>query len=159
MVSEQITETFNLIQSCAQEGHGFAVDEFPSEEEFRLDIRGGDSFAIMCEDTGEMIAGFILAVSKFYRGSAGAVDPFLVVRKAERGQGIGEFLMNKVIEFSKQLGYHGIYVDTFSNNKALIRILDKVGGFTKVGLLPLGGLLKNGSVVPSVIYYRDLSKS
>jgi RimJ/RimL family protein N-acetyltransferase len=65
--------------------------------------------------------------------------------------------MNRVIEFSKYLNYQGIYVDTFSNNMALMRILDKVGGFTKVGYLPLGGLMKNGNVVSSLIYYRDLA--
>lgn len=157
MTSDQLTETYNLIQACAQDGHGFAVDEFPTEDEFRQDIKGGDNFAIMCDKSGEMIAGFILAISKFYRGSAGAVDPFLVVRKSERKRGIGEFIMNRVIEFAKYLNYQGIYVDTFSNNSALIRIVEKVGGFTKVGCLPLGGLMKNGNVVPSVIYYRDLA--
>ena len=157
MTYDQVTETYNLIQACAQEGQGFAVDEFPSEEEFREDIKGGDNFAIMCDTSGEMIAGFILAISKFYRGSTGAVDPFLIVRKSERKRGIGEFIMNRVIEFSKYLNYQGIYVDTFSNNMALMRILDKVGGFTKVGYLPLGGLMKNGNIVSSLIYYRDLA--
>ncbi|XP_063407648.1 uncharacterized protein LOC134691220 isoform X2 [Mytilus trossulus] len=159
MTHDQMTETYNLIQTCAQEGQGFAVDEYPTEEEFREDIKGGDSFAIICDTTGEMIAGFILAISKFYRGSAGAVDPFLVVRSSERKRGIGEFIMNRVIEFSKYLNYQGIYVDTFSNNAALIRILDKVGGFTKVGYLPLGGLMKNGYAVSSIVYYKEISNS
>jgi hypothetical protein len=33
MTYDQVTETYNLIQACAQEGQGFAVDEFPSEED------------------------------------------------------------------------------------------------------------------------------
>jgi hypothetical protein len=44
--------------------------------------------------------------------------------------------MNRVIEFSKYLNYQGIYVDTFSNNMALMRILDKVGGFNPAIISP-----------------------
>lgn len=157
MSDDQITATYNMIQLYAKDGEGFAIDEYLNEADFRDDIQTADCFSVVCQETGELLASIILAVSKFYRGSSGAVDPFVIVKKSERHKGIGKFVMKKVIEFSKLLGYMGIYVDTFCNNKAMQRILETVGGFAKVGYLPLGGKLKNGAVVGSYIYFRDLS--
>lgn len=147
-----------MIQEAAQHNDGYGIDEFLTEAAFRNEIVGSDCFAITCKSNGEMLAGFILAISKFYRGAAGVVDPFIIVKRSERNQRLGQFAFQKAVDFSKKLGYMGMYVDTFSNNVAIQRILEKLGGFTKVGMLPLGGRLKNGSFVGSVIYYKDLTE-
>lgn len=157
MTERQLTETYCMIQEAAQHGDGYGIDEFDSETTFRHEIEGSDCFAIMCKENGEMLAGFILAVSKFYRGAAGVVDPFIIVKRSERNQKLGQFAMQKAVDFSKSLGYMGMYVDTFSNNLAIQRIIEKLEGFIKVGFLPLGGRLQNGTLVGSVIYYKDLT--
>uniref|UniRef100_A0A8W8NER2 N-acetyltransferase domain-containing protein n=1 Tax=Magallana gigas TaxID=29159 RepID=A0A8W8NER2_MAGGI len=157
MTEQQLTETYCMIQEAAQHGDGYGIDEFDSEKDFRHEIEGSDCFAIVSKDSGELLAGLILAVSKFYRGMSGVCDPFIIVKRTERKQKLGEFCMRKAIEFSKKLGYMGMYVDTFSNNVAVQRIIEKIGGFQRVGFLPLGGRLQTGQLVGSVIYYRDLS--
>ncbi|XP_062590064.1 uncharacterized protein LOC134251675 [Saccostrea cucullata] len=157
MTEQQLTETYCMIQEAAQHGDGYGIDEFDSEKDFRREIEGSDCFAVICKESGELLAGFILAVSKFYRGANGVVDPFIIVKRSERNQKLGEFCMRKAIAFSEKIGYMGMYVDTFSNNIAVRRIIEKIGDFQQVGFLPLGGKLKSGQLIGSVIYYRDLS--
>jgi RimJ/RimL family protein N-acetyltransferase len=50
-----------------------------------------------------------------------------------------------------------MYVDTFSSNKAILRIIDKIGGFQKVGVLPVGGRLQDGQIVSSIIFIKYLT--
>ena len=133
MTEQQLTETYCMIQEAAQHGDGYGIDEFDSEKDFRREIEGSDCYAVICKESGDLLAGFILAVSKFYRGVSGVVDPFIIVKRSERNQKLGEFCMRKAIEFSKKLGYMGMYVDTFSNNVAVQRILEKIGDFQKFG--------------------------
>jgi len=157
MTDRQLTETFCMIQLAAENSEGYGIDEFHSEKDFRREIEGSDCFAIMCKESGDMLAGFILAVSKFYRGAAGVADPFVIVKRSERQQRLGEFAMRTAIDFSRRLGYMAMYVDTFTNNVAIQRILETIGGFVRIGFLPLGGRLQNGEMVGSVIYYYDLN--
>ncbi|XP_067667843.1 uncharacterized protein [Haliotis asinina] len=157
MSDSQLSETFGLIQTAAQSGNGFGVDEYSSEKEFRKDIDGSFNFAIMSKDTGEMVAAFMLAISKYYRGCNSVADPFIIVKKSERGKGIGEFCLQMCVDFAQDLDFKGMYVDTFSNNHAMIKIIENVGGFTQVGCLPMGGKMKDGSIVSSIIFYKHFS--
>jgi RimJ/RimL family protein N-acetyltransferase len=61
------------------------------------------------------------------------------------------------IDFATYLGYFGMYVDTFTSNKAILRIVEKIGGFQKVGVLPVGGKLQGGQIVSSVIFIKYLT--
>ncbi|XP_046578633.1 uncharacterized protein LOC124286317 [Haliotis rubra] len=157
MSDSQLSETFGLIQAAAQSGNGFGVDEYSSEKEFREDIDGSFNFAIMSKDTGEMVAAFMLAISKYYRGCNSVADPFIIVKKSERGKRIGEFCLQMCVDFAQDLNFVGMYVDTFSNNRAMIKIIENVGGFTQVGCLPMGGKMKDGSIVSSIIFYKDFN--
>lgn len=155
MTESQLHEMYLLVQEAAQRGHGFGADEYNSEEEFMEDISDGFQFAVMDKDSGEMIAAFILAVSKYSRGCLVA-DPFILVKENQRGRRLGSLCMNLCVEFAKDLGFMGIYCDTFSNNYAMIRIIESIPGFVKVGCLPMGGILKDGCLVGTEIYYKDL---
>lgn len=157
MTDHQLTETYCMIQEAAQYGEGYGVDEFESEEEFRLEIKDSDCFAITCKESGYFIAGFIIAVNKFYRGHGQMADPFVIVRRGERKQGLGEFSLRKATDFAAYLGYIGMYVDTFCSNVGILRIIEKIGGFHKVGILPVGGKLQNGQIVSSIIFIKYLS--
>ena len=159
MTERQISETYCMIQEAAQCGEGYGIDEFESEEEFREEIKHSDCFSICCQKTGDFLAGFIIAVSKFYRGHGAMADPFVIVKRTERKQSLGEFALRTAIDLATFLGYIGMYVDTFTSNKGMIRIIDKIGGFQKVGVLPVGGKLQNGQIVSSVIFIRYLSSS
>lgn len=158
MTENQISETFCMIQEASQCGEGYGVDEFDNEDEFRMEIKESDCFAITCKESGELLASFILAVSKFYRGHNEMADPFIIVKRTERKQSLGEFSLRTAVDFAKHLGYIGMYLDTFSSNKGMIRILEKIGGFQKVGVLPVGGKLCNGQIISSIIFIKYLEE-
>ncbi|XP_041360732.1 uncharacterized protein LOC121376982 [Gigantopelta aegis] len=158
MTDSQLSQTFAMIVEASKSGNGFGVDEYTSEKEFRQDIAGSYNFAVMSKDDGEMVAAFLITVSKFYRGTHVA-DPFVIIKKSERGKGIGEHCFKLCVDFARELGFMGMYVDTFINNKAMIKIIETVGGFQQVGCLPMGGRMKDGSFVSSLIFYRDFRQT
>ncbi|CAG5128573.1 unnamed protein product [Candidula unifasciata] len=157
MTDSQITDMYEMITSAALSGHGYVTDEYPTEKDFRTEIKDGHNFIVCGKDCGKMIAAFSLINSKFYRGSdLTFADPIIIVKRSERGKGIGEFIFGHVVLFSKLLGYSGIYTDTFSNNIAMTKIIERSPGFQHVGHLPIGGKLSDGSFVSANIYFKDL---
>lgn len=157
MTEEQVSETYTMISCAAQNGQGFGVDEYNDEAEFRAEIEDGYRFAIMEKDSGEMVAAFILAVSKYSRGCPTA-DPFIIVRSDQRGKGLGRTCMELCVELAGRLGFLGMYVDTFSNNTAMLTIIKSIQGLRQVGSLPMGGVMTDGSMVGTLIFYKDLRK-
>lgn len=155
MTDAQVSETYAMICAAAQCGQGFGLGEYANENEFRADIEDGYSFAVLDKDDGKMVAAFILAISKYSRGCAVA-DPFIVVRDDQRGRGLGRLCMELCVELAARLQFMGMYVDTFSNNHAMLRIIRSVPGLKQVGCLPLGGVMKDGEVVGTLIFYKDL---
>ncbi|XP_021366874.1 uncharacterized protein LOC110459097 [Mizuhopecten yessoensis] len=141
MTDRQLTETYYMIQEAAKNCEGYGMDEYETEKDFRGKIDGSHCFVIMCKERGEMIAAIIIAASKFYRGPSEVADPLAIVRSSERQQSLGEFTMRTAIDFSRRLGYMGMYVDTFTNNVAARKIIEKIEGFRHVGFLPLAGRL------------------
>uniref|UniRef100_A0A0B6YA10 N-acetyltransferase domain-containing protein n=1 Tax=Arion vulgaris TaxID=1028688 RepID=A0A0B6YA10_9EUPU len=155
MTESQIHEMYLLVHEAAQTGQGFGADEYENEKEFIEEVSDGFQYAVMDKDSGQMIAAFILAISKYSRGCLVA-DPFILVNKSQRGCRLGSLCMNLCVQFAKDLGFMGIYCDTFSNNTAMIKIIENIPGFQKVGCLPMGGVLKDGVLVGTDIYYKDL---
>jgi ribosomal protein S18 acetylase RimI-like enzyme len=51
----------------------------------------------------------------------------LYVRKAHRGKGIGEALLQHVLNFAKETGTKGVLLETGENNVAAQRLYEKVG--------------------------------
>jgi len=155
----QLSELYRLITVAMAEGEGYGIDEFTSEEDFRKKIEGAHSFCAYSPGSGEVLGGFIIRNSVIYRGTTFKIaEPFLILRKTERGRGVGLFLMQLVIHLSARLDYMGIYFETFCNNENTVRNFDAQPMFKRVGHLPLSGLLKDGSHVGSYIYFVDLRK-
>jgi len=155
MTASQLTETYLLVREAARHGQGFGAEEYRDEKEFLDDVAEGYHYAVMDKSSGVMVAAFILAVSKYSRGCMVA-DPFIVVKKDMRGCRLGTFCLDMCVSFAKQLGFQGIYCDTFSNNTGMIKIIEGCPGFKQVGALPMGGVMADGRVVGTQIYYKDL---
>lgn len=73
-------------------------------------------------------------------GFAGIIDTLdqmeitnIVVRKDMRNKGIGNILLNKLIELSKENKKNTIFLEVNSNNSVAIKLYEK-NGFKKVGL-------------------------
>ncbi|KAK7478654.1 hypothetical protein BaRGS_00030117 [Batillaria attramentaria] len=150
----QLSEVYAMIQQAAYDSDGFGWDEFPTEAHFRCEVNDGKNLQICLQETCKMIAVLLLTPSRFYRGQRVA-DPWLIVHPDERRKRVGEFCFGLGLDYCRRLGYQAAYADTFTNNVAMRRILEKLG-FQRVGLLPMGATLRNGTIVGSVIYYKDL---
>lgn len=151
----QISELYVLVQEAARHGDGFGADEFPTEAHFRSEMQDAKMLFVCEKDSGKTLAVLVIALSKFFRGQCVA-DPYIIVQADERRKGIGEFCFHTCVDYCKRLGFLGIYIDTFSNNLAMRRIVENTPGFRRVGILPMGGCLPDGSIVSSIVYHKDL---
>ncbi|XP_070208834.1 uncharacterized protein [Littorina saxatilis] len=155
----QVSEIFNLVQEAALRGEGYGVDEFPTEKDFLKEVQSenGKMFKICAQGsaTGNPIAAFVIVDSKFYRGQGTVADSYIVVKREERMKGIGEFCMQMVMQISARLGYISIYCDTFKDNVAMRKIMDRAG-FQRFGFLPMSARMPDGSLKQSLVYYREL---
>ncbi|KAK6167955.1 hypothetical protein SNE40_021874 [Patella caerulea] len=158
MTDGQISEVYAMIQEDAENGVGYGINEYPSENAFRLEIKGGSPFAVRKKDSDKLVAGFIITSSSFYRGTEVA-DALGIVHKSERRKGIGDFCMQICENFAIDLGFVAIYADCFSNNKAMLRSIERIGGYIRCGYLPMGGQMSNGTYVSSILFYKDLRHS
>uniref|UniRef100_A0A0B6ZKP1 N-acetyltransferase domain-containing protein n=1 Tax=Arion vulgaris TaxID=1028688 RepID=A0A0B6ZKP1_9EUPU len=160
MSDSHITDMYELISMAAINGTGYGVDEYPTEKDFRNEIKDGHNFFVYNKGCGKMIAAFSLINSMYYRGTdCTFADPIIIVKKSQRGKGIGEFIFRHIVIFSKRLGYMGIYIDTFSNNVAMTKIIERSPGFQRVGYLPVGGKMPDGTIVGTNLYFKDLTNS
>lgn len=151
----QLSEVYTIVQQAAMNDEGFGADEFPTEKHFRNEIDDGKVFLISTKDSGKMVAALVITTSKYYRGQTVA-DLYIIVKAEERRKGIGEFCLRTSVEYCRRLGFMGIYADTFSNNVAMRKIIEKTAGFQMVSFLPVGGCLQDGTIVGSIIFYKDL---
>ncbi|XP_076456944.1 uncharacterized protein LOC143291150 [Babylonia areolata] len=155
MTDAQLSDTFAMICGAGRQGQGFSVDEYADEAEFRAEVESGYRFAVVDKSDGKMVAAFILAVSKYSRGCPVA-DPFIIVRADQRGRGLGRVCMELCVKLAVRLHFMGMYVDTFSNNTAMLNIIRSVPGMVRVGCLPMGGVMTDGEIVSTLIFYKDL---
>lgn len=151
---EELSDVYALVQGAALNNDGFGYDEFPTESHFRAEVQQGKNFQICLQDSGKLVAVLFITTSKFYRGQSVA-DSYILVQPEERRKGIGEFCFRLCVDYCRRLGYQAMYADTFSTNVAMRKIFEKFG-FQRVGVLPMGGTLQDGTVVSSQIYYLDL---
>ena len=52
---------------------------------------------------------------------------FIYVVEACRGQGLAQQLLNQLISWSQSQGVMNIYLDVYEQNKAAIKVYDKMG--------------------------------
>jgi len=157
ITERQLSEMYMMISDAAAEGNGYGVDEYPTESYFRAEIENGHTFSVVRREDGVMVGAFSIATSDFYRGNDERVaDPIVIVRRSERCCGLGRFLFQTAVQFSKRLGYSGIYTDIFRNNAAMLKIIEGSPGFQRVAHLPFGGKLPDGRIIGSYIYFKDL---
>ncbi|KAL8605970.1 hypothetical protein ACOMHN_063005 [Nucella lapillus] len=157
VTDHQVSEMYDMIQDSAMKGEGYGVDEFPSEKDFVKEVHNanGKIFHVSDRESGATLAAFVILDSKYFRGQNTVADCYMVVQREQRRKGLGEFCMKMVLEFARRMGYSGIYSDTFNDNIAMRKIIEQAG-FQKVGVLPMSARMPDGSVKPSVIYYREL---
>lgn len=148
---EQTREIWNEVV-----GDGVA---FPQME--KLDTQSGldfflsQSFTGVCEENGQLLGLYILHPNNVGRCGHICNASYAVSSKA-RGRGVGEALVRHCLEKAKELGF-GImqFNAVVSNNFPALNLYAKLG-FTQLGVIPGGFLMKDGSYQDIIPHYKKL---
>lgn len=107
----------------------------------------------VCE---EEILGFYLLHPNNVGRCGHIANAAYVVKKSDRGKHIGEMLVRDSLIIGHELGFQIMQFNAVvSTNSVAIHLYEKLG-FQKVGIIPKGFLLGDGTYTDIIIYYIDL---
>ncbi|TWD91596.1 GNAT family acetyltransferase [Neobacillus bataviensis] len=121
---EPLTELFDLYRMFyKQESDLEGAKQFLSER-----ISKDESVSFIALD-GENPLGFVQLYPSFSSVSMKRLWILndLYVKKEARGKGVGENLLKKAIEFAKETGAKGLFLETTNDNYNAQRLYEKIG--------------------------------
>ena len=106
-------------------------------------------------DSGEVVGLYILHPNNV--GRCGHIsNASYAVKKNKRGQHIGEFLVKNCLAKAKEIGFRILQFNAVvATNTSALKLYKKLG-FTQLGVIPKGFLLKNGSYEDIIPHYIEL---
>ena len=106
-------------------------------------------------DSGEVVGLYILHPNNV--GRCGHIsNASYAVKKNKRGQHIGEFLVKDCLAKAKEIGFRILQFNAVvATNTSALKLYKKLG-FTQLGVIPKGFLLKNGSYEDIIPHYIEL---
>ena len=112
-------------------------------------------------DSGEVVGLYILHPNNV--GRCGHIsNASYAVKKNKRGQHIGEFLVKNCLAKAKEIGFRILQFNAVVATNAPALKLYKKLGFTQLGVIPKGFLLKDGSyedIIPLILSCRFYSSA
>ena len=138
-----------------REGVAFPQLEELSEDEAREFFASQDFTAAAKDESGRVLGLYILHPNNVGR-CGHQCNASYAVASAARGKGAGEALVRHCLETAKALGYRLLIFNAVvaSNNRA-IRLYERLG-VERIGRVPGGFLLKDGSWSDTILFYRRL---
>ena len=132
---------------------------FPQLEELDtqsgLDFFHSQSFTGVCEENGELLGLYILHPNNVGRCGHICNASYAVASRA-RGRGVGEALVLHCLKTAKELGFRIMQFNAVvSNNTTALRLYAKLG-FTQLGVIAGGFLMKDGSYQDIIPHYKEL---
>ena len=106
-------------------------------------------------DSGEVVGLYILHPNNV--GRCGHIsNAGYAVKKNKRGQHIGEFLVKDCLTKAKEIGFRILQFNAVvATNTSALKLYKKLG-FTQLGVIPKGFLLKDGSYEDIIPHYIEL---
>ncbi len=148
-----MTEIWNEIVDA---GIAFPQTEMLSEKE-AADFFAQQSFTGVAEaqDSGELLGLYILHPNNI--GRCGHIaNASYAVRSSARGCHIGEKLVTHSLEEGKRLGFRVLQFNAVvKTNHAAVHLYEKLG-FVKLGTIPEGFFLKDGTFEDIILFYHTL---
>lgn len=132
---------------------------FPQTEKLNretgLSFFQSQSFTGVCEDKGEILGLYILHPNNVGRCGHICNASYAVASRA-RGLGLGEALVRHCLEKAKELGFGILQFNAVvSSNTPALNLYRKLG-FTQLGTIPSGFLMKDGSYQDIIPHYKKL---
>ncbi len=153
---DDLSSAIEIWNRVVEDGVAFPQLELLNEDTGRQ-FFGEQSFTgVACDgDTGEVVGLYILHPNNI--GRCGHIcNASYAVKAGLRGRHIGETLVKHCLAKGKELGF-GImqFNAVVRSNEPALRLYKKLG-FTRLGVIPGGFLMKDGSYEDIIPHYRVL---
>lgn len=132
---------------------------FPQIDELTKDntkeFFAGQSFSAVAEYDGEVVGLYILHPNNI--GRCGHLsNASYAVKSTMRGKKIGEELVKHCLAKGRELGFKVLQFNAVvATNHSAIKLYDKLG-FVRLGKVPSGFLMKDGSYEDIILFYHVL---
>lgn len=138
-----------------EDGIAFPQEELLTEESGR-EFFAGQSYCGVAEDeTGKVLGLYILHPNNVGRCGHICNASYAVASRA-RGRGLGEALVRHCLDKAKELGFGILQFNAVvSSNTPALNLYRKLG-FTQLGTIPGGFLMKDGSYQDIIPHYKKL---
>lgn len=125
------------------------------DRESGLEFFRSQSFTGVCEVDGEILGLYILHPNNVGRCGHICNASYAVASRA-RGRGLGEALVRHCLDKAKELGFGILQFNAVvSSNTPALNLYRKLG-FTQLGTIPGGFLMKDGSYQDIIPHYKTL---
>lgn len=148
---EDIPSMVEIWNTVIDEGNAFPQLD-PLKRTEAEQFFGSQSFTCVAEDGEELLGLYILHPNNV--GRCGHIaNASYAVRSDCRGKNIGEKLVRDSLKKAGELKFRIMQFNAVvSTNKAAIYLYEKIG-FTKLGVIPKGFLLGDGTYTDIILYY------
>ncbi|MBR1681504.1 GNAT family N-acetyltransferase [bacterium] len=151
-----IKQAIDIWNDVVTEGAAFPQTELLNEVS-GLEFFNSQSFTGLAydENSSEIVGLYILHPNNV--GRCGHIaNASYVVKKDKRGQHIGELLVKNCLTKAKELGFKILQFNAVvATNTSALNLYKKLG-FTQLGVIPKGFLLKDGSYEDIIPHYIEL---
>lgn len=153
--SEDVQKAVEIWNEVVRAGNAFPqlelLDEKTGDEFFRSQSYTG----IAAEESGKIVGLYILHPNNV--GRCGHIcNASYAVRSGLRGRHIGEALVRDCIKTAKRLGFGILQFNAVvRTNKPALALYEKLG-FVKLGVIPKGFLMKDGTYEDIIPHYIEL---
>lgn len=148
---KEMTRQWNII---LEDGVAFPGTELYEENSFEKMLE--EQTEVRCMIIDDKIAGFYILHPNNIGRCSHVANASFILDPSFRGQHLGHYLVEDCIAQAIINGYRGMQFNAVvDSNKAALHIYEKCG-FTKVGTIPGGFLLKDGTYSDMHILYLSL---
>ena len=147
-----------MLNEVIEDGTAFLAEGKKSLEETKqMWLPASAETYVACDPTsGEILGAYLLQANT--RGGRGAhvANATYMVKRSQRGRGVGHLLGAHSLEQARRAGYRGmIFNAVVSVNTAAVTLWQRLG-FARIGTVPNGFRLRDGRYVDTYIMYRSL---
>ena len=148
---EQMMLIWNKV---VEDGIAFPQDK-PLTTETAREFFSAQSFTGVAEETGEILGLYILHPNNV--GRCGHIcNASYAVKSTQRDKGIGRKLVTHCLKKAKELGFGILQFNAVVKTNESALHLYKSLGFTQLGTIPKGFLMKNGEYEDIVPHFKEL---
>lgn len=153
---EYVKDAISIWNDIVEEGIAFPQKE-ALDEKSGTEFFNSQSFTGIAIDTdsNEVVGLYILHPNNV--GRCGHIsNASYAVKKSKRGMHIGEFLVKDCLAKAKEIGFKILQFNAVvATNTSALKLYAKLG-FTQLGIIPNGFLMKDGTYEDIIPHYIEL---